>query len=510
MFRDESTKVIQKAHAQWGTSGSPSDSGSSSSSSSDAASSPGESSSAVASTSASETPALVSAALSQQIVASSSKVPRRIEPTLEQRGLQFYIDRYLLNHPDSPKAPEIADHLSNDASQNVMVAVGLAGMSNLLGNKSMGLVSRSKYVTALKQVGQAIAAGGSGWPNVAGPIRSIVTLAMFEVVQGKGSAMTAGSANMHINGALALFRTVLPNTNAPGGVRPVLQLIYAMFIPCQVTDTPLPPAFFECLKICKHILRDVPEVCCTDLALLIARLIQLLDITKHTVLADDQPATDDILQQFLLLDSSFDELEPRLFKAYPYTIHQGGNFPREAVFRGKWHTYTQIWGARLWNHYRWARVLLSGETIQFLSKYPRSSTRCMSPARKVRCYAIAEKMAEDTLVSTPTHWHHPVLDAETARQFETVGKTGGGSVGLPTLLWHLVIAGCAPNGAPELWDWVHETLQVVWKAMGMHHALSLAEFMEEHRTKLEKATIVPTSAPIPAQAVVKVKVEGDA
>lgn len=53
-------------------------------------------------------------------------------------------------------------------------------------------------------------------------------LTILQVVQGKGSAMTAGSANMHINGALALFRTVLPNANAPGGVRPVLQLIYAM------------------------------------------------------------------------------------------------------------------------------------------------------------------------------------------------------------------------------------------------------------------------------------------
>ncbi|KAI0598558.1 hypothetical protein F4775DRAFT_177098 [Biscogniauxia sp. FL1348] len=507
MFRDESTKVIQKAHAQWGTSGSPSDSSSSSSSGSDTASPPGESShlSTVASTSASETPALVSAALAQQIVASSSKVPRRVEPTLEQRGLQFYIDRYLLNHPDSPKTPEIADHLSNEASQNVMVAVGLAGMSNLLGNKSMGLVSRSKYVTALKQVGQAIATGGSGWSHVAGPIRSIVTLAMFEVVQGKGSATTAGSANMHINGALALFRTVLPNTSAPGGVRPVLQLIYAMFIPCQVTDTPLPPAFFECLKICKNLLRDAPEACSTDLALLIARLMQLSDITKHTVLVDEQPATDDLLQQFLLLDSSFDELEPRLFKAYPYTVHRGGNFPREAVFRGKWHTYTEIWGARLWNHYRWARVLLSGEVIQLMGKYPRSSGRHVPPVRRVRCYAVAEQMAEDTLVSTPTHWHHPVLDAEAARRFETVGKTGGGSVGLPTLLWQLVIAGCAPNAGPELWNWVHETLQVVWKAMGMHHALSLAEYMVEHRNKLEKAAAAAQQQP----RAVKVKVEGD-
>ncbi|KAI1504205.1 hypothetical protein F5X99DRAFT_53967 [Biscogniauxia marginata] len=502
MFRDESTKVIQKAHAQWGTSGSPADGRQGSTSSSDTASPPSEASHSSASVSApaAETPSSRTAALSRQVVA--SKVPRRVEPTLEQRGFQFYLDRYLLNHPDSPKTvTEIADHLSSDAAQNVMVAVGLAGMSNLLGNKSMSLVSRSKYVMALKQVGQAIATGSNDWSHVAGPVRSIVTLAMFEVVQGKGSQMTAGSANMHINGALALFRTVLPIKNAPNnGARGVLQLSYAMFIPSQLTDTPLPPAFFECLKICKNLLRGTPETCCVDLALCIARLIQLLDKTKHTVLSDDQPSTDDILQQLLLLESSFDELEPRMYRAYPYTEHQGGDYPREAVFRGKWHSYTEIWGARLWNHWRWARILLNEDVIKLMTNYPISSSRCMSPARKVQCYAVVEKMAEDTLVSTPAHWHHPVLDKETSRKFETVGKTGGGAVGLPTLLWHLVVAGCGSNVAPEFWTWAHETLLVVWKAMGMHHALSLAEYMEEHRTRLQKAAL--------AQA--PVKVENDA
>jgi hypothetical protein len=67
------------------------------------------------------------------------------------------------------------------AIQNVMIAVGLAGMSNLLGNKSMNLVARSKYVTALKQTGQLIASSSRDYATVAKPLRSIVTLALFEV-----------------------------------------------------------------------------------------------------------------------------------------------------------------------------------------------------------------------------------------------------------------------------------------------------------------------------------------
>lgn len=100
---------------------------------------------------------------------------------MDQQGLQFYINRYLMNHPDSPKTrDQLAAYFSSaDAAQNVMVAVGLAGMSNLLGNKNMNLHARSKYVAALKQTGQMIASY-----NPAGFIarlRSVVTLALFEV-----------------------------------------------------------------------------------------------------------------------------------------------------------------------------------------------------------------------------------------------------------------------------------------------------------------------------------------
>lgn len=181
MFRDESSKVIQKAHAQWGIPGSPvqSDPGSSSQS-------PGPTTVVVLSPrrpprrstgSARPTPAVAT----QKTVA--SKIPRRVEPNLDQRGLNFYVERYLLNHPDSPKTPEVMDlYLGDDeAMRSVMIAVGLAGMSNLLGNKSMNMLARSKYITALKQTGQLIASASRDHKAIMKPLRSVVTLALFEV-----------------------------------------------------------------------------------------------------------------------------------------------------------------------------------------------------------------------------------------------------------------------------------------------------------------------------------------
>lgn len=63
-----------------------------------------------------------------------------IGPSLEERGIQFYVDRYLLGHPDEPKTiGELGSSawLWNPALQHVMAAVGLAGLSNLTGNAGM-------------------------------------------------------------------------------------------------------------------------------------------------------------------------------------------------------------------------------------------------------------------------------------------------------------------------------------------------------------------------------------
>ncbi|KAI1437746.1 hypothetical protein GGR50DRAFT_692012 [Xylaria sp. CBS 124048] len=490
MFRDESSKVIQKAHAQWGTPGSPQGSADGDQKS------PTISEKATASTtttlplnhrpSPTSSSAISSRSPSAMHKIAEPKLPPKIEPNLDQRGLKFYMERYLLNHPDSPGDPELREvYFSNEeAMRNVMVAVGLAGMSNLLGNKSMNLVARSKYVAALKQTGQLITSVSRDYLTVVKPLRSIVTLALFEVVQGRGSCISASSANTHVHGAVALLRTVLPLSNSPnGGARGALQLMFSMFIPCQMTNTPLPPGYFECLKLCKHLLHDTPQSCDVVLAASVASLLELFITVDRTTFIDDRPETDALIRQFLSMEAVFDRIEQQLHTAHPFVEHDSGQ-PSAALFRGKWHRYVDIWGARIWNHYRWARLMLGGRIIKSMAEYPRSSARCVAPPYKVRCFSIVETMAEDTLTSTSAHWRHPMLDDATAIKYEAPGQGGAGAAGLPTLLWHLNIAGCAPNVPPELWQWAYNNLQVVWKSMGMQHALALSELMEEHRKTL--------------------------
>ncbi|KAI3343337.1 hypothetical protein F4824DRAFT_485096 [Ustulina deusta] len=475
IFRDESSKVIQKAHAQWGAPGSPDDGSPESSSQSD--NSPGSMTTALLGRRRSQMPTVAMREMA------ASKIPRRVEPNLDQRGLKFYAERYLLNHPDSPRTPELMDLYFGDvdAMRSIMTAIGLAGMSNLLGNKSIGLIARSKYVTSLKQTGQLIASAPRDHTTFMKSLRCIVTLAQFEVVQSKGSMLTAGSASTHIHGAVALSRSVLPLAHSPnGGARGILQLMFSMFIPCQMTNTPLPPGSFECLKLCKQLLQGCIESCAVDLAFAMSRLLELLLTANRATPVDDQPETGDLIQQFLAMESVLDRIEQQLQAAYPFVEHRSDQ-SSPALFRGRWHRYRDIWGARIWNHFRWARLLLGERIIRFTIEYPYSSARSILPPHKVRCYSTIERIAEEMLISTPSHWHHPVLDKATAKKYEAPGQGGAGASGLPSLLWHLTVSGCTPNVPPDFWDWAYSILQVVWKSMGMQHALSLAEVMEEHR-----------------------------
>ncbi|KAI0180841.1 hypothetical protein GGR52DRAFT_521864 [Hypoxylon sp. FL1284] len=502
MFRDESSKVIQKAHAQWGSSGSPID-----------ASGPAIASASSASTWMTESPG--GSLDSPQSSSSPSprdlepaKLPKRVNLNLEDQGLQFYINRYLMNHPDSPRTgDQVAAYCAAaETTRNVMIAVGLAGLANLQGDKSLNLIARSQYGTALKHTGQLIADNHPS--SFVARVRSVVSLALFEVVQGNGPKSTVSSANTHINGAVAVLRSVIPaspvrstavvgassngqarvgltsDIQARGGLG-IMMLLFTMLIPYQMTDTPLPPAFFDTLKLCGLLMGSIPESCACGHVYASARLLELSAKVEHTVLTDGHRATEDIIQQFLALEDTFEALEEPHHKAFPYTVHHG-DCPPEAVFRGTWHVYGMIWGARIWSHYRWARILVNQEIAKFITNYPISSSKAISTSRRTKCYATIDRMAQDIFFSTPSHWHHPMLDPQDTLKFESNGTGNSGAVGLPSLLWHLMVAGCAPNVPLEYWSWAHNVLQVVWKQMGMQHALELSEIMEEHRAKLDK------------------------
>jgi hypothetical protein len=211
-------------------------------------------------------------------------------------------------------------------------------------------------------------------------------------------------------------------------------------------------------------------------------------MSKDSRLLDGHPNTDKIFQQLLGMDAVLSRLEEQLHTACPFTV-ETSDLPRAAIFRGKYHKYPEIESARIWNHLRWVRILVVQRVIDMSNGFPLSSSRVVTPTQRTQCFSTSSRMAEDTITSTPSHWHHPILSIDEAHKVATSGKAGSGAVGLPTLLWHLKIAGCAPGVPQDFWEWSYEITQVVWKTMGMQHALALAEVMEGYRAGMEKEAI---------------------
>lgn len=232
------------------------------------------------------------------------------------------------------------------------------------------------------------------------------------------------------------------------------------------------------------------EQCTCDLAVAIAQLLGILTLSKSQLLLDGDNEAAEILGQLVGMHAVMGHLEHQLQLSLPFTIQKAPKeYPPESVFNGNYHKYIEIEAARLWSHLRWARILVVQRLIEMKKTFPQSYSIVVLPSQTEDFYGTAYRMAEDIITSTPSHWHHPILSDAQARRIAAVGKGGTGAAGLPGLLWHLKIAGCAPGVPNKFWEWSYALTQVVWKTMGMQHALALSEVMEGHRAGMEKEAI---------------------
>lgn len=105
-----------------------------------------------------------------------------VMPTLEEQGFQFYVNRYLVGHPDEPSNSDelkAYEWIYTPALRDVSAALGLAGLSNLRNDAELMEDARRRYGKALRTAGQLIYSNKA--PNVDLTSRLVVMLAMFEV-----------------------------------------------------------------------------------------------------------------------------------------------------------------------------------------------------------------------------------------------------------------------------------------------------------------------------------------
>jgi len=224
---------------------------------------------------------------------------------------------------------------------------------------------------------------------------------------------------------------------------------------------------------------------------------------------DGRPKTAEIIREALEIDRLLAAWEGRTDGKWIVSEERQdeGYFPADAVLDNYFHVYSDVWAARMWNHYRWSRILVCQRLLEFLEKYPVSSAETellavvivsptTSPASPVssalptaavgtpsKPRSKRESIVNDTLrvsrdllVSIPTHYRHPKLERHHRECLDkTKGGAGMGVAGVPTLLYQIRVAGCAPGIPNRCRVWAKNILETIWRDTGMLQAKREAE-----------------------------------
>lgn len=249
----------------------------------------------------------------------------------------------------------------------------------------------------------------------------------------------------------------------------------------------LPTQFYDSVELSKSFLPS-NEQPAAGLILIIAEVTQMNATIRTKSFIDGRTATNDMVRQLLDIDRALNDWEVSQGGKWRYTVFHddSGLMHPDAVFKGQFHRYSDIWSSRIWGHYRWSRIVLNQMIVEFVKRYPSSSFQLITVAQQDRIYETIRRMATDILTSAPTHYKHPRLNQEQLDAVQSQGGAGIGIVGIPAMLFHLQVAACAPGVTYEIWAWALNILETVWAELGMLHARSLAEALRNHRNQLDQ------------------------
>lgn len=272
----------------------------------------------------------------------------------------------------------------------------------------------------------------------------------------------------------------------------------------------MPDHFFDSIDegiASGHLPED--ELAAVDLITILSRFASINATIRWTVYSDNHPATISMMQQLLGLDNMLNTWEASAGGKWAYTTHRDLSLPASAAFHSAYHRYADVWTSRIWNHFRWARTLTNQLLLDFVTRFPGAAATdgvlLAGEEGEARLRTTIRRLAVDILTSVPTHYKHPLLSYAQLDRVQTSGGAGAGAVGIPHLMFHLQVAACAPGVDRGIWEWAVELMETAWGDLGMLHAKSLAEVSREHRTRMERASLMSSSSTKPAMMI---KMEG--
>ncbi|OKL60877.1 hypothetical protein UA08_03736 [Talaromyces atroroseus] len=198
-------------------------------------------------------------------------------------------------------------------------------------------------------------------------------------------------------------------------------------------------------------------------------LIGLNDLSLEVDDAHLQPDPvrnlESLIQTALHLDADLRSWTMSLGSSWRYTVVENPHscLQNSPIHVDKYHVYSDVNIASMWNHYRQTRIVLN-EMIKSMSLRLWELQR--SPECEQTLYqssAIIEQVVGDLCASIPYHF--------------TTGEAGFG--GTIRLLWPLFIAGNCTGTDSASKEWSLQTLDIIASATGVQQAVGMAQLLRK-------------------------------
>jgi hypothetical protein len=192
----------------------------------------------------------------------------------------------------------------------------------------------------------------------------------------------------------------------------------------------------------------------TDLAYIVSRFTNV----HASIRCKLQTHSDIILREALLLDAELEEWDMQLPQSLRYRLEQHAE-ETAVMFKGVSRRYRDFWTARIYDHYRWCRILVN--ELLLTQPGPFSSE---DAAQRSKSLDLISRQAADIRSSVPIKFHKPTLLQEAKQN----GVSALSGCFLP--LFPLAVAGSAIGGKP----YFHNALLISSMSSGSAEAVSAA------------------------------------
>lgn len=410
---------------------------------------------------------------------SSLALIHTLAPTIDERTTGWFFLEYTLG---GSSAQDLGESLFSS-----MRAVGLAGFACTHHSLELLIEARKLYVTAIQYTNTALMRPVEAKKD--STLLGILLLSVFETITGCGQRSLTAWAD-HVQGAAALLKLRGPEQLATQlGLRLFMQVTTELLTTCLQHDTPVPSHILELMEeASKYVDREnLTWRFCESLL----TFTEFRYRAKHVTFSDPRVVFEKALDLDEHVVSLFLGLSPLWGYERTYI-----DIKSEVVFAGFYDVYADFMSVQLWNGMRTMRIMLN----RMIQEEIRSDHLCVSGTfsdleygiHMKRSNEILNQMCSDILATVPQHLGFCSESSKAGPWSQFLGKRHDfGQVDQTTcslplvrvsggyaILRPLFLVGVLEISRGSVRQWVIKILGLLYRTMGVHQALVLANTLK--------------------------------